>query len=124
MSASLATIAPRLRQLILMLSSNQAGEVVAAAAAIERTLQANGHDWHELADRVLSDARQPKRARPNDGKTGDWRAMCEVCLRHAHLLRSREQEFVSDLGDWRGRPTEKQLAWLSAIYARVRRQTT
>ena len=33
-----------------MLSSDKAGEVVAAAAAIERTLKAAACDWHDLAD--------------------------------------------------------------------------
>ena len=47
--------------------------------------------------------------------------MRAFCLDHADLLHPREQEFVSDLGRWRGGLTEKQSAWLHAIYARVRR---
>ena len=85
MKGGLAQI-PRLRQLLLLLSSDQPGEVAAAAAAIGRALKA------DCADR------------------------CE-------LLRSREAEFIESLGEWRGRPTEKQMAWLHAIYARLRRQT-
>ena len=37
------------------------------------------------------------------------------------LLREREREFLTSLGDWRGTPTDKQHAWLASIHARVRR---
>ena len=42
----------RLPNLIRRLSSNHDGEVVATVRAIERTLQAEGCDWHDLADRL------------------------------------------------------------------------
>ena len=44
----LATVSPKLSKLILLLSSNQDGEVVAAARAIGRTLSGAGMDWHNL----------------------------------------------------------------------------
>jgi hypothetical protein len=124
---SLAQI-PRLRQLLLMLSSNHRGEVTAAAAAIGRALKAAGTDWHGLANGLLAEARQPGARRWRDSNdTQDaadkWHAMQEFCAERAELLRSREQEFIESLGEWRGRPTEKQLAWLCAIYARLRRTT-
>jgi hypothetical protein len=118
---------PRLRQLLLMLSSDQPGEVAAAAAAIGRALKAAGTDWHALASGLLAEAPHPsaRQWRDNDD-TGDatdsWREMHEYCVEHTDLLRSREQEFIESLGEWRGRPTEKQLAWLCSIYARLRRQ--
>jgi hypothetical protein len=118
---------PRLRQLLLMLSSDQPGEVAAAAAAIGRALKAAGTDWHGLANGLLVEAPQPgARRRRNDGDSqdaaDDWREMHEYCAQHSDLLRSREEEFIESLGEWRGRPTEKQLAWLCSIYARLRRQ--
>lgn len=42
----------RVARLIPMLSSDKAGEVVAAAAAIERTLKAAACDWHDFADHL------------------------------------------------------------------------
>jgi hypothetical protein len=44
--------AERLEKLLLMLSSDQPGEVVAAAQAIGRSLKADGSDWHDLASRL------------------------------------------------------------------------
>ena len=122
---SLAQI-PRLRQLLLMLSSDQPGEVAAAAAAIGRALKAAGTDWHALANGLLAEAPQPGGHRRNDDDRQDasdgWREMHEYCAQRTELLRPREQEFIESLGGWRGRPTEKQFAWLCAIYARLRRQ--
>ena len=37
-----------------MLSSGQAGECAAAAAAIDRLLKANGLDWHDLTSAIVS----------------------------------------------------------------------
>lgn len=45
----ISEIAPKLEKLVLMLSSDQAGEVVAAAAAIKRALRTAGADWYDLA---------------------------------------------------------------------------
>jgi len=126
------TITPRLRQLLLLLSSDQPGEVAAAAAAIGRTLRAAGTDWHALANGLLAETPQPKsrhRHQSEEHRHGgdgdasdDWEAMREFCASHSELLRSREAEFIESLGEWRGRPTEKQMGWLCAIYARLRRQ--
>jgi hypothetical protein len=122
------TITPRLRQLLLLLSSDQPGEVTAAAAAIGRTLRAAGTDWHALANGLLAETPQPKSRHQHHGEgDGDgadgWEAMREFCAGHSELLRSREAEFIESLAEWRGRPTEKQMGWLCAIYARLRRQT-
>jgi hypothetical protein len=119
---------PRLRQLLLMLSSNHPGEVAAAAAAIGRTLKAAGTDWHALASGLLTEAPQPRSQRwRRDNDTDDaadrWREMHEFCAERIELLRSREQEFIESLGEWRGRPTDKQLAWLVAIYTRLHSRT-
>lgn len=123
---SLAQI-PRLRQLLLMLSSDQPGEVAAAAAAIGRALKAAGTDWHGLANGLLAEAPQSgaRHQQNNDDSrdaADDWREMHEYCAQRTELLRPREQEFIESLGEWRGRPTEKQFAWLCSIYARLRRQ--
>jgi hypothetical protein len=126
--------AGRLKKLLLMLSSDQPGEVVAAAKAIGRSLKTDGSDWHDLARRLSAPARahtseQPRRDNNNkdnsnkDNSNKDWRALREYCLQHDDLLRPRESEFIDSIGEWRGGLTEKQSAWLIAIYARIRRAT-
>src|SRR3982074_3038044 len=45
----------RLRKLVLMLSSDQPGEVAAAAKAIDRTLKVQGRDWNWLAAKLADD---------------------------------------------------------------------
>jgi hypothetical protein len=119
--------AERLTKLLLMLSSDRDGEVVAAVRAIDRTLKDAGADWHDFAARLLVSAKarsshRATRARRTETNTdGNWHEMREFCLRHSVLLRSRELEFVTGLGGWRGDLTEKQLAWLSAIHEGLRR---
>ena len=53
-SNSFALIADRPGKLIPMLSSDQGGEVIAAAAAIGRALKGAGLDWHDLARRAAA----------------------------------------------------------------------
>jgi hypothetical protein len=111
--------AKRLTKLLLMLSSDRDGEVVAAAKAIGRALQATGKDWHDLARRlsVPVKARISEQAPPRHDK--NWRAMHEHCIQHDDRLRPREREFIDSLGSWRGDLTEKQRSWLVAIYQRL-----
>jgi hypothetical protein len=116
---SLTTIAPRLRRLVLLLSSNQRGEVAAAAAAIDRTLKSAGADWHVLADELLPEHSKAGHTSDSSNPPEDRRAMRVVCLVHSHLLRTREKQFLDDLERWRGNLTEKQLAWLHSIYSRI-----
>ena len=44
--------AARVAKLVPLLSSDRMGEVAATAAAIERTLKANGEDWFALAAHI------------------------------------------------------------------------
>jgi hypothetical protein len=117
MIAPLNQIAPRLKKLLLMLSSERDGEIINAARLIGTTLRSAGADWHDLVAGLLTTRRI------ETDTNGDWCAMREFCLRHSELLRSREHEFITGLGAWHGPLTEKQSAWLSAIHARVRRAT-
>ena len=57
-------LADRLGKLLLMLSSDRAGEVAAAAAAITRTLASAGADWHRLADAIRAGLTSAKPKRP------------------------------------------------------------
>jgi len=76
MTSALATIAPKLRKLVLMLSSSHDGEVIGAARAIGRALADAGTDWHQFAEAVT-------RAHHSN----DWQAMAQFCLR-ASLISS------------------------------------
>jgi hypothetical protein len=149
MSADLTPIAIKLRNLIRMLSSNQDGEIIAAARAIGRTLASRGLDFHALADGIgetngkkftEADAAEIYRRGVEDGKReaesgpmfhnvnidGEptWHEIAVECAAYPDRLRNdRERDFV--MGMVRrtvhgGRLSEKQAAWLRAIYARVR----
>lgn len=58
MNSAVVALAPKLTKLVLLLGSDKPGEVVAAAAAIGRTLQAGGADWHDLAEVIARPGRE------------------------------------------------------------------
>jgi hypothetical protein len=114
-------IAQRLKKLVLLLSSDQDGEVVGAARAIDRALRSAGADWHDLVSQL-------DRTSTNTSGAADqfrnWRSMRGFCAQRPHLLRPREQEFIDHIDSWCGELTEKQNAWLISIYARVKKLAT
>jgi hypothetical protein len=114
-------IAERLRKLVLLLSSNQHGEVIGAARAIDRALRSAGCDWHDLVKQI---DRAPTNTSSAADQSRNWHPMREYCLRRARLLRPREHQFVAGLGNWHGDLTEKQMNWLTAIHSRLQRQTS
>jgi hypothetical protein len=144
----LAPISGKLAQYVRLLSSNQDGEVVAAARAIVRTLKKSGADIHTLADRIehanggkLSEAEMKKlydagydagvRAAENkqhgavdfhnvDG-TPAWNEIALFCQHQQDRLRTNELQFVNDMAErtvWR-EPTERQGKWLRSIFYRL-----
>jgi hypothetical protein len=118
---ALTTIAPRLRKLVLMLSSNHDGEVVGAARAIGRVLKDAGCDWHTLADAISFSKPEHAPTSPPDDDD-DWHELRAFCLAHAYLLSLKERKFIVDLGRWRRELTPRQREWLNAIYDRLRRE--
>lgn len=116
MANGIKKVAERLEKLLLMLSSNQDGEVIGAVRAVERTLRSVGADWHDLVAALL----RPVPA-SSFGSHREWCAMREFCAQHQDELQPREREFISDLARWRGALTEKQSAWLVSIHARLKR---
>ena len=68
----LAVVGPKLTKLILLLSSNQDGEVVAAARAIGRTLSGAGMDWHSLAKALSAPPAQS--AKPSNATSSEPKA--------------------------------------------------
>jgi hypothetical protein len=114
--------AERLGKLLLLLSSDQPGEVFNAARAIERTLRATGKDWYDLARRLSVPAKKHTGEQPSrHDSNNNWRIMHKYCGTHVSTLRPREREFIESLGDWRGDLTEKQHVWLVSIYQRLSR---
>ncbi|MCJ2052005.1 hypothetical protein [Methylobacterium sp. J-070] len=80
MSALSATLSARLAKLLPRLASDQHGEVAATAAAVTRTLKAEGRDWHDLAAHVAEGPREviryierAPRPEPAAYPFGSWR---------------------------------------------------
>ena len=133
----------KIQKLLKLLSSNNDGEVVAAARAIMRTLESEGADIHELAERVegrkLSQSEMQRiydqafrdgkqAAAVNAGFTNvgpSFYAMaCEIKHKADGRLSPKEHDFVEDMVRWctRREPSEKQSKWLHAIYCRIGRR--
>lgn len=125
MNIEISHLAPSLRPLILLLSSDKPGEVAAAAAQITRRLRKAGRDWHDLADALeaAGSVREPKRS-PSRAATC-WGEVVEYLATlpddMAELLSDRDHAFVASMQDIIGRgftPTEKQTAWLRGLFQR------
>jgi hypothetical protein len=112
---AVAPIASQLSKLVLMLSSNHEGEIVATARAIDRVLRSNRLDWHDLAEAICLPA---PAARPCDD--ADWRDLLAFCASRMSCLNSREREFLRSIAQWRGNLTERQRNWLETIADKLR----
>jgi hypothetical protein len=133
----------KIKKLIKMLSSPNDGEVVAAARALMRTLEAEGADIHELAERV--EGRKLSQAEMQtiydkafqDGKNAAVAAngfspvavptfysmACEIQAKANERLRPKEKDFIEDMVRWCAlrEPSEKQAKWLHNIYCKFGR---
>jgi hypothetical protein len=112
-------MSPKLAKLLRLLTSDKDGEALAATAAIKRTLAAENSDIHEFVDSLCRP--QPKQAARPPPREVDAHYMALACRARGDRLSQREQEFVSDMIEWTAlrAPSEKQQAWLAAIYRRV-----
>jgi hypothetical protein len=129
----------KLKQCVLLLSSQHDGEVVSAARAINRLLGSAGVDWHWLAGRIngggepadweqkvreaydlgRKSAQRAARHDRGDDIFEDHQAAAEWLLdNHGERLRERDRDFLDTMVDWRGTPTEKQAAWLNDLCKR------
>jgi hypothetical protein len=112
----------RLVKLLGMLGSNHDGERAAAALKANALVREHGLVWSDVIPTPHADHRPNNAGAENqDDQTIGWRTMRDFCAQRSNLLRSREQEFIDDIDGWRGVLTEKQNAWLIAIYARVKK---
>ena len=76
MSGAVVALAPKLTKLVLLLGSDKPGEVVAAAAAIGRTLHAGGADWHDLAEVISRPGPEPTRP-PAHSRLRRWQDIAQ-----------------------------------------------
>jgi hypothetical protein len=94
-------------KLLLLLSSDKDGEVLAAVRAINRILQKVGSDWHDLL----------KISKEGPGPT-DHRADAWFCLNSVVEWREVERNFLNDMMAVY-KLTEKQAAWLTRLKSRA-----
>jgi hypothetical protein len=94
----------KIGKLIRLLGSDKAGEVVAAAAALRRSLAAGGRDLHDLAEAAEAGLQHPHtRLQPRTSwspplpSLRDWQAMAWYAHYHADILNWQEREFVADM---------------------------
>ncbi|MCA1365830.1 hypothetical protein I6F15_00180 [Bradyrhizobium sp. BRP14] len=100
-------------RLVLTLSSDQDGEVVAAARALGKALRKAGHDWHWLAALVDGEPQQQQQGIEDHQVAAEW------LLTHVrHRLRPNEIDFLQTMEGWLGDPTPRQAAWLAKLCAR------
>ncbi|MGZ8408135.1 MAG: hypothetical protein ACXWVJ_08930 [Caulobacteraceae bacterium] len=99
----------RPRKCVLLLSSDQPGEVVAAAATIGRTLTAHGSDWHAPADALIPPTLK-----------GDpvEELLADLAAQASHPGDRTWLERLSRHYRWYGRLSERQLQVLADIAAR------
>jgi hypothetical protein len=132
-----SSAAHRVGRLIRLLGSDQPGEVVSAAAALERTLVTAGTDLHRLADiaekRLVKQEprslppRRPAPPRP-PADDSDVAAMVRFCAFPGNTMSERDRAFIQSLERlvWqfgsRFDVSDKQKIWLLSIYQRLRTQ--
>jgi hypothetical protein len=91
----------RLAKLLRMLSSNKYGEVLAATAAIERSLANKSLGIHSLANALCQPTpRAEAKAHWPGAETSDWHSVACECDAQGVTLNLREQKFVFDIVAW------------------------
>jgi hypothetical protein len=117
--------AERIGQLVRLLGSNQDGEVVDAARAINRTLASNGTDLHHLADVIehgLQHPALPPPPPPPPDPMDEILDMLNTCMCWLDVFNDYEAKFLKQMHFFAGRDgrafrmTEKQAAWLRSLY--------
>jgi hypothetical protein len=110
----------------LMMAATSAGEVVNARDGIVRILKTEHQDIHDLANVLLLGLQPPPPpvvvASPSvDASACDIAAWCIVQLKLNPKLpcEPREREFLDDMSQRWGEPTDRQAKWLSAIHNRL-----
>jgi hypothetical protein len=118
-----------LGRMILMLSSDHDGEILAAVRKIKQLLKKDGKDLHWLAERVDKQAAVQAavnlnedigRGTENDDE--DLIGMMNFILENGYnIVRKKDFDFVRDLKAQPFHPTAKQIKYLRDLYQKVRR---
>lgn len=105
----------RLGRIIALLGSDKDGEVLAAVAALRRTLKANGADLHDLIS-LLEGKVKVVHEKGGPSAPLSWREKIVACQRERDFLTEWERGFLESMSMWNRKPTEKQSAVLDRIY--------
>ena len=144
MSADKKTLEQRIALIIRLLGSDKDGEILAATAALKRTLASAGTDIHGLAYGIenlgkgISNEERKKiwdaavqhtenRLHGADDfidSTGKptWEAVALFCQRNKQRLDTRHHQFIDDMASrtvWGHEPTEKQHKYLFALFLKL-----
>jgi hypothetical protein len=103
-----------------MVSTDKAGECVAAAAAVRGTLESAGMDEHDLAAAIAAGlgATSPKIIKPQRREL-TWREMAEQIWEWPEKLGPTERSFIKQMTTYCKNPSDKQVKWISDIYERL-----
>ena len=115
----IGNIGPKVGKLVAMLGSDRDGEILATVAALKRVLETAGLDFIDFGDAlgaglVLHTIRQPSEVLSGEDEL--WRQQARWLLSLGADLREKEIEFLRNIAQWIGRPSDKQLAWLERIF--------
>lgn len=106
-------IAPRIAQLIRLLSSSAEGEVLAAVDGISKKLKSDGRDRHVLAEAC---ERGWQGAAFAAGSLQEWQIIARNCIvTNRGILSTAEVNFLQNMAARRTEPTERQWRWIDAI---------
>jgi hypothetical protein len=111
LSRDLKAIAPKLGKMLLMLSSNCDGEVVAAARALNKILQDAGSNWHALVAAILAPVAHLEVRRD----------VVQRCLNRRFFLSPRDRGFLEGVAEQRMPVSPKQEKWLRDIVGKLKR---
>ncbi len=107
------TTADRLVKILGLLGSDHAGERAAAAHKAHALVRGAGLTWHDV---IMPSP--PTAPQLEDGSS--WKKLVAECHTQKARLSPGEFKFIASLRTWRTEPSPKQLAWLTAIHARLR----
>jgi hypothetical protein len=109
--------ADKLVKICGLLGSNHDGERASAAAKADALVRSHGLTWAD----VVSPPMAPSAPRIRTWRAADsnWRIMAEYCRLRYRSLSPKERAFVESVRAWRSEPTERQIDWFTAIYARL-----
>lgn len=119
----------KVAKLVRMLASDRDGEVLAAVAALKRTLGAGGADINDMADALVAGLKPRKPAvtswSPPEPDQLNWQSMAWHCHFHSHRLRDDDRDYLVDVllgrtGFDLGRATPELMRRLRSIVAKVK----